>query len=146
MSDPEAALAPVAPTAGMTVIQWTITDRGFILGEFRDLHGSLCSIQESSLATESALWVGVSEPYEGARGGHNVRMHLSQEMAAELVDVLRSHAKHGDLKRYQPHRCPQCQAWFTGEKKGALLRGKAFCSEKCRKLYRYHEKKARPTP
>ena len=34
------------------------TGRGFELIEFTDLYGAKCSLQQSSLATEDALWFG----------------------------------------------------------------------------------------
>src|SRR5690606_10761686 len=37
------------------------TQRGFIKGEFKDLYGSECSIQKSSLATDDAIWIGVND-------------------------------------------------------------------------------------
>jgi len=41
------------------MIEITKTSRGFGLGEFADSKGVDCSIQESSLATEAAIWFGV---------------------------------------------------------------------------------------
>lgn len=38
------------------------TQRGFLRGEFTDRYGAKCSIQMSSLATESAIWLGVNDP------------------------------------------------------------------------------------
>lgn len=35
--------------------------RGFVFGKFADAKGTLCSIQESSLATEYAIWFGVTD-------------------------------------------------------------------------------------
>src|ERR1035437_9332381 len=37
------------------------TERGFIRGDFTDKYDTVCSIQESSLATEDAIWFGVNE-------------------------------------------------------------------------------------
>lgn len=37
------------------------TSRGFALGEFKDGKGVLCSIQESSLATQWAIWFGTKD-------------------------------------------------------------------------------------
>jgi len=37
------------------------TDRGFAFGEFTDAKGVGCSIQDSSLATEAAIWFGVRD-------------------------------------------------------------------------------------
>ena len=38
------------------------TQRGFLRGEFTDRYGAKCSIQQSSLATEGAIWLGVNDP------------------------------------------------------------------------------------
>ena len=37
------------------------TLRGFALGEFVDLYGDECSIQKSSLATDDAIWLGITD-------------------------------------------------------------------------------------
>jgi len=38
------------------------TKRGFLRGEFTDRYGAKCLIQSSSLASESAIWLGVNDP------------------------------------------------------------------------------------
>lgn len=43
-------------------ISFATTDRGFVRGMFTDRYGVECSIQQSSLATESAIWLGVHSP------------------------------------------------------------------------------------
>lgn len=63
------------------------TVRGFLLGQFWDRYGELCSIQKSSLATEDAIWLGVDEH----------RMHLTQEQVAALLPLLQHFAETGDL-------------------------------------------------
>lgn len=66
------------------------TNRGFSVARFPDAIGSGCSIQDSSLADEAAVWFGVSHLADGARGE---RMHLTQGMArmvaAALMGVMR---------------------------------------------------------
>lgn len=37
------------------------TSRGFAVGWFVDRHDAVCSIQESSLASESAIWLGIDK-------------------------------------------------------------------------------------
>jgi hypothetical protein len=37
------------------------TNRGFQYHEFKDLYGAIYSIQESSLATEEAIWIGIDD-------------------------------------------------------------------------------------
>ena len=113
------------------LIERSCTNRGFVLGEFTDLYGTKCSIQESSLADEPAIWLGVSKadvkvmsvdannlplprivPEEGSGETYgwsdyilpdevNVfsRMHLSIDMAKELVNELQHFIKTGELPR-----------------------------------------------
>ncbi len=54
------------------------TQRGFRLIEFRDLYRAESSLQESSLASEAAVWLGTKDN----------RMHLSIEHAQTLVKLL----------------------------------------------------------
>ena len=63
------------------------TDRGFKCAKFRDRYDKPCSIQESSLATESCLWLGVED----------YRMHLTQDMASRLIPFLEEFIKNGHL-------------------------------------------------
>ena len=76
------------------------TSRGFLRAEFRDRYGADCSIQESSLATESCIWLGC----ERESLGHNrepigARMHLTQALAAELIPLLQHFVETGELPR-----------------------------------------------
>lgn len=92
------------------------TDRGFFY-EFTDAYGEECSLQKSSLATNDCVWLGVSKvqlleegwlpefpmrvrplPPERAHGIRvHGRMHLTREMAAELVPLLQHFAETGEL-------------------------------------------------
>lgn len=77
------------------------TERGFRSGEFTDRYGKKCSIQESSLATEAAIWLGCDE------GTHTTdldgslvcmaRMHLTQEMVEDLIPLLDHFVYKGSL-------------------------------------------------
>lgn len=94
------------------------TNRGFALIEFTDRNGERCSLQQSSLAFESAIWLGVDDakpqtfvpngrpawrPLDlpaPAPGGHHLfttRMHLTQDQVRELLPVLQFFAHHGHL-------------------------------------------------
>jgi len=102
------------------------TGRGFPLGEFTDRYGAKCSIQKSSLASEDAIWLGVDDanpkimsidairmglrertfdendngwvPYEIPKQVLlSTRMHLTQEMVAELLPMLQKFAETGEL-------------------------------------------------
>ena len=97
-------------------IEFGNTERGFSLGEFKDRYGVSCSIQQSSLATENAIWLGVDDPdpkIMGSKVGKGrgwvkfdipedvllkTRMHLTEEMAVELIDKLQKWVKTGELK------------------------------------------------
>lgn len=98
------------------------TERGFHLGEFKDANGVDCSIQDSSLATEAAIWFGVEcvnpqrmteeglvsvpcPPFEGTNHlGQpnsmndvlfNKRMHLTIHQARLIAGSLRRFLKNG---------------------------------------------------
>lgn len=73
------------------------TQRGFARADFEDLYGSHCSIQESSLATEAAIWLGVHEGSPHYEDRTSSRMHLNQEQAAALIPLLEHFVKTGRL-------------------------------------------------
>jgi hypothetical protein len=74
-------------------------DRGFLKGAFKDRYGASCSIQKSSLATEDCIWLGADEISE-APGVEpfNTRMHLTRDMAAELIPLLQHFVDTGELQ------------------------------------------------
>lgn len=76
------------------------TQRGFPRAEFTDFNGTECSIQESSIATDYCIWLGVNKPnpmqFPGNKTGwhayplpENVlcttRMHLGREQVRALL-------------------------------------------------------------
>jgi hypothetical protein len=69
-------------------LQTRLTERGFGLLTFPDRYGQICEIQESSLATESCIWLGTGED----------RMHLTQAQAAGLIKILTGFVLNGDLR------------------------------------------------
>ena len=98
------------------------TNRGFNLRTFFDLYGIQCSIQESSLASEHAIWLGVdnAKPQimasEAASVGVHTsqttgwvpypippnvllttRMHLTQAQVKKLLPILQKFADTGEL-------------------------------------------------
>ncbi|MEK4355176.1 hypothetical protein MKX41_30775 [Paenibacillus sp. FSL R5-0475] len=92
------------------------TNRGFAIIEFEDLYGDKCSIQKSSLATEDAIWIGVSDanpqimasqtpqggtgwvPYAIPEGVLlSTRMHINQDQAKEIIEVLQRFVDTGDI-------------------------------------------------
>ena len=94
------------------------TERGFTRTDFIDMYDVPCSLQQSSLATENALWLGVNDAdpkimackvnggipdgwakYPVPEDVHfTTRMHLSEEMVAALIDKLQNWLDTGELK------------------------------------------------
>jgi hypothetical protein len=73
-------------------------DRGFMRADFKDRNGDACSIQESSLATEECIWLGLNEgTHHHVTGDCLARMHLNREQAGELGRALLGFAKTGKL-------------------------------------------------
>lgn len=87
------------------------TERGFKRAEFTDHYGNQYSIQESSLATEDAIWFGINNAnpirMEPGRGWQpypipddvllHTRMHLTREMVAALLPLLQHFVETGEL-------------------------------------------------
>ena len=69
------------------MIKEGITENGYKIIEFQDLYAKNCSIQESSLATDNAIWIGVNDN----------RMHLNKEQVIELIPILKKFADTGEL-------------------------------------------------
>ena len=95
----------------MTNIKFMLTPRGFVRGDFTDLYGWKCSIQESSLATQDALWLGCDETPDGEKlgpidkiSGQHIgsRMHLDVALAKELIGLLQYFVDHGNLPNPEP--------------------------------------------
>jgi hypothetical protein len=77
-------------------IQIDQTSRGFNVGTFVDRYGSTCSVQDSSLASEAAIWLGVDVPFEGCHDG-SVRMHLTKPMVKDLLTYLNNFVDQGTI-------------------------------------------------
>jgi hypothetical protein len=81
------------------------TKRGFRIDEFNDLYGKKCSIQESSLATRAAIWLGCEEGTHYDHEGRVVvipqdcsaRMHVDKPLARYLVRRLNTFLRTGAL-------------------------------------------------
>jgi len=98
------------------------TDRGFGLLKSVDLYGAAFNVQESSIASEKAIWLGVEDANPLVLAAHaqqlgvetnqttgwvtypvpdqvllTTRMHLNQQMAAELIGVLQYFVDNGTL-------------------------------------------------
>lgn len=100
------------------------TERGFAFIRFTDRYDAKCSIQESSLGTEAAIWFGVvdADPKIMARDARrhgvdtqgqttgwvpfpipddvllNTHMHLTQEQVAKLLPVLQRFVETGRVR------------------------------------------------
>lgn len=70
------------------------TARGFKYGRFTDKYGSECSIQDSSIASEPCIWLGVDKSFEG---NECTRMHLTQDHVKELLPLLKAFLKNGSI-------------------------------------------------
>lgn len=88
----------------------TKTHRGFRLYQFKDHYGVKCSLQASSLADTSAIWLGCDDfnarrlvPGEGWKPVDigdvtgDTRMHLTRKQVKELMPKLIAFAKSGEL-------------------------------------------------
>uniref|UniRef100_A0AB39CDJ2 Uncharacterized protein n=1 Tax=Pseudomonas phage HRDY3 TaxID=3236930 RepID=A0AB39CDJ2_9VIRU len=89
------------------------TERGFPRLDFVDRYGHMCSLQESSLATEAAIWFGPNEaepehmvhgkgwvPYvypEGIEVLHHTRAHITQRQMKEILPILEHFTKFGEM-------------------------------------------------
>lgn len=67
--------------------------------EFRDINGDACSIQESSLATKNALWLGCEHETRHHVTGEpcGARMHIDLPLAKQMVNTLQRWIERGYL-------------------------------------------------
>lgn len=89
------------------------TSRGFAITRFTDFNHVSCSLQESSLATDDAIWLGCDDanPRHLVPGTGwttiemppntvmNTRMHLTRKMVKKLLPVLEEFVRSGSLKK-----------------------------------------------
>ena len=94
-------------------LQYSKTDRGWTFCEFDDLYDRRCYVQDSSLAFENAIWLGVRDanplilkPGEGWVSVEfpegtlfTTQMHINQKQAKELVKVLERFIESGSIKK-----------------------------------------------
>ncbi len=88
------------------------TPRGFLRADFKDGYGLACSLQESSLATKSYIWLGLNEPelkmqtntgdgWKKVELADHVeafsRMHLDRATVRELIPLLQRFVDTGRL-------------------------------------------------
>jgi hypothetical protein len=122
MSNPVTVDDDGTESTGLT-LTYSATARGFQKIGFVDRYGTPCAIQESSLATEGAIWFGADTlgvrafPSKTGRGwdpldvaaiaqsmGYrdvvdNTRMHLTQAQVQALLPLLTYFAEHGELPK-----------------------------------------------
>lgn len=86
-----------------TVLKRSETERGFGHIKFSDRYHQKCSLQDSSLATEPAIWLGVDNTgpvINGPSGQKNeqvgARMHLTQAMVKQILPYLKEFARTGN--------------------------------------------------
>jgi len=82
------------------MIKIKLTNRGFARGEFKDRYGAACSIQKSSLADEECIWLGCEHEtiHEVTKEPCGARMHLTRQMAADIVMHLQRFIETGDIQ------------------------------------------------
>ena len=102
----------------LTTLKKETTERGFGRYEFKDKYGMSCSLQDSSLASEPAIWFGIDDPEpkimasKKEQGGIgwvpfdipedvllHTRMHLTQEQVKSLLPILTHFAETGEYVR-----------------------------------------------
>lgn len=88
----------------------TKTHRGFRLYEFKDYYGVKCSLQASSLAEVSAIWLGCTDfnarrlvqgkgwiPHDIGDVSGDTRMHLTRKEVKALLPKLIAFVESGEL-------------------------------------------------
>ena len=89
------------------------TGRGFGTIDFKDQYGKECYLRESSLTTDTCIWLGISNPrltvFEDENLGKYLQtdlpknwrvdslMHLTQDQVKELLPFLQKFAETGFL-------------------------------------------------
>lgn len=89
------------------------TERGFYIARFKDRYDMGCSLQESSLAFERCVWLGCDEglhfdqknmPIKEPQEKCCARMHLTQDMAKDIIVLLQHFVDHGELPQPEPEK------------------------------------------
>lgn len=105
-----------------TEVEKSDTNRGFGRLQFKDRYGHECSLQDSSLATQAAIWFGIDDAKPqicvSGQGWKNVpfpegtifhtRMHLTQAQVRTLLPALKHFAEHGILPTTPPEAKHEC--------------------------------------
>lgn len=136
------------------MIKFEKTGRGFGIGRFKDLYNEDCTIQDSSLATQAAIWLGISKPrIQSFRSGEGwreyplpddvhifARMHLSIPQAKELrialdrfieTTFVAPEDETGAIIHVKTVECQNCSKQFE-----PIAEGDKFCHLQCLEEYR----------
>lgn len=114
------------------------TARGFRFYDFVDRNGHECTIQKSSIATENAIWLGLESASPKILHGDatklgiehnessgwvdypipeevsmNTRMHLTQDQAMQLGEMLIHFAESGELPRLSVASGTRADGWIS---------------------------------
>lgn len=89
------------------------TAKGLLRAEFKDRLGATCAIQESSRPEESSAWLGVEIDLDGDELRYG-KMLLTQEMAKDLIPILRHFARTGRIGEDDPGERYQVGTWVKG--------------------------------
>ncbi len=84
--------------------EFALTERGFGIVRFPDFHDQRCSLQESSLASVDAVWLGV----------HTERMHLSREQVEMIIGWLQHWLTTGRVEHVTEQSSPAATAYVVG--------------------------------
>lgn len=78
----------------------SFTPRGFARVDFADLYGEACSLQQSSLATKRAIWLGCEREtiHHVTKQPCGARMHLDRKLVRQLVIRLNRWLEKGTFK------------------------------------------------
>lgn len=129
------------------MFKYTQTHRGFNLITFIDRYNHECNVQESSLASESAIWLGLESASPQIMASQakefgieteatvgwipypipdavllNTRMHLTQEQVQKLLPILQHFAETGNL----PQRPKTMKEWIAQKRVENLQSQKNF--------------------
>jgi hypothetical protein len=103
-----------SPETELEIINDKSTDRGFSKLEFKDKYGQICRLQNSSLATEGAIWLGVDNtgPHlDGPTGKKNENVHANMHLTRKQVETLLPYFKVFVERGYIPNDIKPEKEW-----------------------------------
>lgn len=93
-------------------MEFRSTRKGLLTAEFVDRFGARCSIQESSKTDENCVWLGVETDFNGQEVPNGM-MLLTQELASQLLPILRRFARNGTLEE-ESDEAFRIGSWVVG--------------------------------